>query len=110
MREQSRIVFKSIFLIKVRERASGSLIGYVGDLSEKGMKVLSDEAVAEGSVVQWQLRMRNGDGSMLTVDIDGECLWAGANVKSGYIEVGIHIDQPSDEFTRLVASIRSRRK
>lgn len=110
MREESRITFKSIFRIKVRERASARLIGYVGDLSERGMKVITDEAVEVGTEVHWQLRMRKGDGSMLSVDVDGHCLWQALNAKNGHIEAGIRIGQPSAEYTQLVESLRSRRK
>lgn len=110
MREQSRIVFRSIFRMKVSERASGRLVGYVGDISERGVRILTDEALEQGTLMRLRLRMRNGEGAIVTVDIDAECLWCRANPKSGYFESGAQIGQPSEEFTRFIEGLRKRRK
>lgn len=110
MREQSRIVFRSIFRMKVSERASGRLVGYVGDISERGIKILTDEALEQGTLMRLRLRTRDGEGAIISVDVDAECLWCRANAKSGYYESGVHIDQPSEAFTKLVEGLRKRRK
>ncbi|WP_150301537.1 PilZ domain-containing protein [Pseudomonas profundi] len=110
MREQSRIVFRSVFRMKVSERASGRLVGYVGDISERGIKILTDEALERGTLMRLRLRMRNGEGAIVSVDVDAECLWCRANTKSGYYESGVHIGQPGEAFTQLVEGLRKRRK
>ena len=110
MREQSRVVFRSVFRMKVSERASGRLVGYVGDISEGGLKILTDDTLDAGTLMRLRLRMRNGDGSIVSVDVDADCLWCRANAKSGYFESGLRIDQPSEAFTSLVETLRKRRK
>lgn len=109
MRGQSRIVFKSIFRMKVSDRASGRLVGYVGDISASGMRLLSDEVIETGEVMHWRLRMRNSDGSTTLIDVDGRALWSRRNTQSGYIESGVHIEQPSKEFTRLIEGFSVKR-
>lgn len=109
MREQSRIVFKSIFRMKVNDRVSGRLVGYVGDISASGMRLLSDELIETGEVMHWRLRMRNSDGSTTLIDVDGKILWSRMNAQSGYVESGIHIEQPSKEFTRLIKGFSAKR-
>lgn len=108
MRGESRIVFKSIFRMKVSDRANGRLVGYVGDISAKGMKLLSDEAIEPGEVMHWRLRMRNSDGSTTLIDVDGEVLWSRMNAQTGYAESGVHIEQPSKEFTQLIKRFSAR--
>lgn len=108
MREQSRFNFKSIFRMKASDRSSGRLLGYVGDISLRGLRLLSDEIFDVGTVLELRLRMRNGDGSVTLLDVDGTCLWSREAVRSEYIESGFYIDQPSEEFTRLVETIGGR--
>lgn len=109
MRGQSRIVFKSIFRIKVSDRVSGRLVGYVGDISASGLRLLSDEIIEAREVMHWRLRMRNSDGSTTLIDVDGKVLWSRMNTQSGYVESGIHIEEPSKEFTRLIEGFSARR-
>lgn len=109
MRAESRIVFRSIFRIKVSDRETGRLIGYVGDISERGLRLLSDEPLETGLPMNWRLRMRAGDGSIMMIDMVGKGLWCKASARSGYFESGVCIDQPGEEFTRLVSSLRARR-
>lgn len=109
MRGQSRIIFRAVFRIKVSDRATGELVGYVGDISEKGLRVLSDTPTVAGTVVQWRLRMRRDEGFQ-SVDIDGQCLWSRQNAKSGQRESGIQVDLPNEAFAQLVESLRARRK
>ncbi|SDT23008.1 PilZ domain-containing protein [Halopseudomonas xinjiangensis] len=109
MRGQSRIVFRAVFRIKVSDRATGELVGYVGDISERGLRVLSDTPAVAGTTIQWRLRMRRDDGFQ-SVDIDGHCLWSRQNARSGQRESGIRVDQPNEAFVQLVESLRARRK
>ena len=49
MRQSSRITFRSTFRIKISDRERDTLIGYAGDVSECGMKLLGDSLVEPGS-------------------------------------------------------------
>ncbi|WP_017938269.1 PilZ domain-containing protein [Zestomonas thermotolerans] len=109
MREHSRIVFRSIFRIKVNDRRNDRLIGYVGDISEHGLKLLGDAPVEVGSELQLRLRMRNHDGQMRYAEVDVVCLWSRENPQTGYFEAGLKLQCPSVPFSELVRELRERR-
>ncbi len=109
MRNQSRLQFRSIFRVKVSNPKTNALIGYVGDVSETGLKVLSDKAFVQDEQVSLRLRMRVKDDEVLQFDLAVTCKWSGSNVKTGYYEAGFILDEPSAEFVLMVEKLRIQR-
>lgn len=109
MRNQSRLLFRSIFRVKVSNPKTNALIGYVGDVSEQGLKVLSDTSFAQDARVPLRLRMRLREDEVLQFDLDVTCKWSGTNAKTGYFEAGFILEQPSAEFTLMVEKLRIQR-
>lgn len=106
MRNQSRLIFRSIFRVKVSNPKNGALIGYVGDVSEFGFKLLSDTAIEPGTRMDLRLRMRLAENELLQLELDASCKWSGVNDKTGYFEAGFILEQPSAEFTAMVEKLR----
>ncbi len=106
MRQYSRITFRSIFRIKVSTRPDDRLIGYVGDLSDSGLRLLGDALLEVGSEMSLRLRMRDREGEMRHVDIEVVCLWSRENTKTGYFEAGFTLAKPSNEFARWISGLR----
>ena len=79
MRQSSRITFRSTFRIKISDRERDTLIGYAGDVSECGMKLLSDALVEPGSMLKLRVRMRDREGNLRQVDVDMVCQWSQEN-------------------------------
>lgn len=109
MRNQSRLQFRSIFRVKVSDPGTNALIGYVGDVSEHGLKVLSDSAFEPGAQVTLRLRMRVKEDEILQFDLNVTCRWSGTNTKTGYFEAGFILEEPSAEFTLMVEKMRIQR-
>ena len=109
MRNQSRLQFRSIFRVKVSNPHSGALIGYVGDVSENGLKILSDTEFEAGADVKVRMRMRVNETETLQFDLNLTCMWTGTNAKTGYFEAGFILQQPSAEFTLMVEKMRIQR-
>lgn len=109
MRHQSRLPFRSIFRVKVSNPVTNALIGYVGDVSENGLKLLSDKAFVQGDKVALRLRMRVKEDEVLQFDLQVNCVWSGANSKTGYYEAGFILEKPSSEFTLMVEKMRIQR-
>ncbi|MDH1264426.1 PilZ domain-containing protein [Pseudomonas sp. GD03944] len=110
MRQHSRITFRSIFRIKVSKRPEDRLIGYVGDVSDNGLRLLSDTLMEVDSIMALRLRMRDKEGEMRQVDIEALCLWARENTRTGHFEAGFVLPEPSAAFTDLVNGMRAKRK
>jgi hypothetical protein len=106
MRHQSRLQFRSMFRVKVSNPKTGGLIGYVGDVSENGLKVLSDVPFETEKRVALRVRMRVREDEVLQFDLDVSSRWTGTNAKTGYFEAGFILEQPSSEFTNMVEQLR----
>lgn len=110
MRQSSRITFRSTFRIKVSDRERDELIGYAGDVSECGMKLLSDILVEPGRELQLRLRMRDRNGDLRQVEVDMVCQWSQENTRTGFFEAGLALVGESLEYVQLIEGMRSRRK
>ncbi|SEM63454.1 PilZ domain-containing protein [Pseudomonas sp. ok272] len=110
MRQHTRITFRSIFRIKVSDCQTDQLIGYVGDVSESGLRLLSDAPQDVDSCMNLRLRMRDRDGELRKVDILALCLWSQENARTGYFESGFRLAQDSEAFAHLVGNMRPMRR
>lgn len=110
MRQSSRITFRSTFRIKISDRESDTLIGYAGDVSECGMKLLTDTPVEPGTELKLRVRMRDRQGEMRQVDVDMACQWSQENTRTGFFEAGLALQGDSAEYVRLIEGMRKVRK
>lgn len=110
MRQSSRITFRSTFRIKISDRERDELIGYAGDVSECGIKLLTDSPVEPGAALQLRVRMRDREGEMRQVDVDMTCQWSQENTRTGFFEAGLALTGESPEYVVLIERMRSRRK
>ncbi|HEY1028057.1 MAG TPA: PilZ domain-containing protein [Pseudomonas sp.] len=110
MRQSSRITFRSTFRIKISDRDSDTLIGYAGDLSECGMKLLGDQLVEPGSELKLRIRMRDREGELRQVDVDMLCQWSQENTRTGFFEAGLSVLGESPKYVSLVEGMRKGRK
>ncbi|MBM7059159.1 PilZ domain-containing protein [Pseudomonas sp. UL073] len=109
MRQHSRIIIRSIFRIKVSNRRNDKLVGYVGDLSEHGLRLVGDTLLEVGSTLELRIRMRDKDGQMRHADVDVKCLWARENAQTGHFEAGLSLVLPSVSYSELIRDMRATR-
>lgn len=102
MRQHNRIVFRSMFRIRVLD-AGGELLGYVADLSESGLKIRCDVLLAPDSQLELRLRMREAQ-------VKVRCVWSGENAQTGQYEAGLALEQPSVSFNELMTELRAGRR
>lgn len=110
MREHERIVFRSIFRIKVRLRGSRSLLGYVGDISFGGLRLICDEPIEPGRRFEIDVSMRDGEGQVHQASAEVICQWTRENPRTGHQESGVALEKISASFHALVQRIRTQRK
>lgn len=106
MRQYSRIMFRSLFRVKVSDRHSGKLIGYARDVCEDGLRLICDLPVEVGAQLGLSLRMRAGDGSMTQVELNATCLWVRENPQSGHQELGLQLLRPGHDYVAFVERLR----
>ncbi|MED5607140.1 PilZ domain-containing protein [Pseudomonas delhiensis] len=109
MRQHNRIVFRSMFRIRVLD-AGGKLLGYVADLSESGLKIRCDLLLAPDSLHDLRLRMRDREDRLREAEVKVRCVWSGENAQTGQYEAGLALEQPSVSFHALMAELRAGRR
>lgn len=103
MRHHSRQPFPSQVQIKVSNPRNGALIGYVGDISESGVKIFSDLPFVRDE----RMRMKiHGDG-ISQFALDAICKWSDNNDGPGYFAGGFYLEQPPAGFIHTVEKLRS---
>lgn len=107
MRHQSRQQFRSMFQVKVSNSRNGSLIGYVGDVSESGFKIVSESPFVRDEHLHVLMQVREGE--IAQYDLDATCKWSANNVDTGYFEGGFRLHQPPAKFVSMVERLRDRR-
>lgn len=108
MRQHPRITFRSLFRIKVSRPEDDQLIGYVGDISEGGLRMLGDKLMEAGSEHQIRLRMRDRFGEMRQVDIQVVCQWSAENSRTGHVESGLALKLESSDYLLLLKDMRAK--
>ncbi|WXL25749.1 PilZ domain-containing protein [Ectopseudomonas mendocina] len=108
MRQHPRITFRSMFRIKISRVEDDQLIGYVGDISEGGLRMLGDNLLEPGSEHHLRLRMRDRFGEMRQVDVQTICQWSAENTRTGHVESGMALKNESHAYNKLLADIRSK--
>lgn len=110
MRQHNRIVFRSMFRIRVHDAASGALLGYVADLSETGLKLRCDVLLEVEGEFDLRLRMRGREERMFVAEVKMRCIWARENAQTGHFEAGLKLEQPSVSFNELMNELRAGRR
>lgn len=110
MREHERVVFRSLFRIKVRLRGKSGLLGYAGDISSRGMRLVSDESVEPGTRLELELSMRDGEGQVHQASAVLICRWSRENPRTGHQESGMQLESLSPSFSALVQRVGAQRR
>ena len=97
-----------MYHVKVIHPRNGSLIGYVGDVSESGLKILSDLPFVKDEHLPMHIQVCEGDA--MQFDLAATCKWSGNNEENGYFEGGFCLTQPPANFAALVEALRNRRR
>ncbi len=105
MRNQSRQQFRSLFQAKVSNSRNGSLIGYALDVSESGLKVISESPFVTDERLHMLMQVRENE--IVQFDLDATCKWSGTNADTGYFEGGFCLDHPPSAFASMVETLRN---
>ncbi len=108
MRHQNRQQFRSLFQAKVSNSRNGSLIGYALDISESGLKVISESPFVPEERLHMLIQVRGNE--IAQFDLDATCKWSGTSEDTGYFEGGFCLDHPPMAFASMVEALRNGRE
>lgn len=93
--------------LKVFNRLTGQPIGYLGNVSEDGLMLISQLPMLVGADFELRLTAPGRDGQLQTVDITAACRWCHEDVTPHHYDAGFVLLRSPAEYRELVSALRN---
>ncbi|WP_248799816.1 PilZ domain-containing protein [Pseudomonas sp. MWU13-2105] len=94
------------YFLQVFNRHTGKPIGYLGNVCEGGLMLISQLPLLVKAEFELQLRLPLSDGSQQLIDLRGRCLWCHEETSPGYYDSGFKLLESTAEYLQLVAALQ----
>ncbi|OLF52846.1 PilZ domain-containing protein [Pseudomonas chlororaphis] len=93
--------------LKVSNRLTDRPIGYLGNVSEDGLMLISQLPMLVGADFELRLTAPGVDGRAQTIDIIAACRWCHEDVTPHHYDAGFVLLSAPPEYRELVAALRN---
>jgi len=93
------------FYMQVINQKSGDLLGYVVDISQRGLKIISEHRCEETSELNLKMRIPDNQGKNKEIQFKAKCIWSGRDINSEFFANGFEIDSLDQESLAVIESI-----
>ena len=91
--------------LTVYNRYTDQLLGYLGNVSEAGLMVISELPILVGPDFELQLRIPlPGDGWQF-INLTASCLWCQEDQMPGHYDSGFMVHQPPQAYGQLINAL-----
>lgn len=96
------------YYLKVYNRYTGRAMGYLGNVSEVGLMLISELPLLVGPVFELQVKIPSIEGETTLINLSAACLWCHEDATPGHYDSGFVLqgDAPV-EYVQLVEALRS---
>ncbi|MFF7707119.1 PilZ domain-containing protein [Pseudomonas sp. NPDC007930] len=94
------------YYLKVYNRYTDQPIGYLGNVSEAGLMLISQLPLLVGPDFELQLKVPEADGSVQLINLTASCLWCQEDATPGHYDSGFMLLQAPAEYEQLVQVLR----
>ncbi len=94
------------YYLQVFNRYTGKPMGYLGNVCEDGLMLISQLPLLVKAEFELQLKLPVSDGTLQLIDLTGRCLWSHEEVTPGYYDSGFRLRKSSPEYLQLVAALQ----
>lgn len=81
-------------------------MGCLGNISEKGLMLISDLPVLVGAQFQLRLQVPCERGMPTTVDVKATCVWCHEDETPGSYDSGFTLNEAPAEYSELIKALR----
>lgn len=92
--------------LQVSNRYTGKMLGFLGNISEEGLMLISDLPLLVGAVFSLSLQVPGAKGGQRTVDIDAQCLWCHEDETPGHFDSGFHLEMAPVDYFELIDALQ----
>ena len=110
MRQHSRLTFRHLSRIQVTNRLSGDSMGYVGDLSIGGLRLVAKQPLSIGGCYEMCLHVPDDGARSQEINVVVICQWMRKDSRRDSFEMGFALDRPCPPFVELVAQLLPKRR
>jgi len=95
------------YFLKVYNRFTDRPMGYLGNVSEVGLMLISDLPLLLGAEFELQLKVPASEGAEVTIiNLTATCLWCHEDATPGHFDSGFVLLQAPPEYMKLVDALR----
>lgn len=94
------------YFLKVFNRLTDKPIGFLGNVSEDGLMLISQLPMLVGADFELRLKVPAGDGHMHLIDLSACCLWCHEDANPRHYDAGFLLLRSSAEYQQLVDALR----
>lgn len=91
--------------LKVFNRFTDKPMGYLGNVSQGGLVLISQLPLLVGADFQLRLKLPCSNGQFQLVDLVARCLWCREDVTPTFYDSGFILYQPPDEYIALIGDL-----
>ncbi|MDN7141843.1 PilZ domain-containing protein [Pseudomonas sp. JQ170] len=93
------------YYLKVFNRFTDQPIGYLGNVSEDGLMLISQLPMLIGPDFELQLKVPGRDGELHLINLTASCLWCHEEQTPGHYDSGFMLLQAPREYAQLVKAL-----
>ncbi|WP_313433311.1 PilZ domain-containing protein [Stutzerimonas nitrititolerans] len=94
------------YYLNVFNRLTGRPLGFIGNLSENGLMLISPYPMMLDARFEMRLKIPGQDGLMRFIDFSALCLWSREDVTPGSFDSGFSLLSPSSEIKDMIVALR----
>ena len=94
------------YFLQVFNRYTGKPIGYLGNVCEEGLMLISQLPLLVNAEFGLQLKLPLGDSAEQLINLTGCCLWCHEESSPGYYDSGFKLLESSAEYLQLIAALQ----
>ncbi|MDB6048589.1 MAG: type pilus assembly PilZ [Pseudomonas sp.] len=94
------------YYLQVFNRFTDKPMGYLGNVSEHGLMLISSLPILVGADFELRLKIPNTDGEARVVDLNAGCLWCHEDETPGNYDSGFMLQTMPVEYMQLVLALQ----
>ena len=94
------------YFLKVFNRITDQPIGYIGNVSEDGLMLISQLPLMQGVVFDLRLKIPVGEGCQQMIDLTAYCLWCHEEATPHHYDAGFSLQWAPPEYGQLVHALK----
>ena len=94
-----------LFYSRVFDRKSGVFLGYLGNMNEGGLMIISEDPIDINQDFLLRIDLPEDIYSMSVLNFDARSVWCKLDVDPNFYNTGFQLDNVSDESKDIIAQI-----